>query len=134
MELSLNGIAIKRRQAIDRYEAFLWKPCLLMAEVLDGAESSDLRVRHDSIVQASPDLQIVLDISHVLHARFGFLTIGVIFAMVEPVGGNGIEVWRRLVRKHTPRVHTRCVQLFLGIISSKVAKTEDVLSGLLRWE
>ena len=101
-----------------------------MVEVLDGVEGSETVVPHDTIVAANLDYQAVVGETHILHVRLVTLTSGVSFAMVESASGEGIKVWRPLVRKHDSRTHTRWVQLLLGIINFKIPKMEDVLSGM----
>ena len=106
----------------------------LMAEVMEKTEMSDVVITADNVLKSNLDYQSALDNQHILHARLVSLMPGVSFTIVESSGGEGIEAWRLFSEKYNPRTHSRCVQLVLGITDHKIARLEDVLASVVRWE
>ena len=48
--------------------------------------------------------------------------------------GQGVEAWRQLCLRFDPQTDASFALLLIGLASFKIGKTQDVQSGLVRWE
>ena len=69
-----------------------------------------------------------------MHNRLLSLVSSTSFQIVQSCDGNGLEAWRLLSRRFNPTTPASCVSLMTQIINFKVARTEEVLSAIVRWD
>ena len=73
-------------------------------------------------------------LSATLQSRLITVTGKEAFAIVSAAEGQGVEAWRQLSQRFDPQTDARFALLLIALVSFKIGKTQDVQSGLVRWE
>ena len=73
-------------------------------------------------------------LSATLQSRLITVTGKDAFAIATAAEGQGVEVWRQLSQRFDPQTDARFALLLISLVSYKIGKTQDVQSGLVRWE
>ena len=141
---SLSNVRLDER-AFRRIEKFHdkkeeWKEW--RSQVLNAISECDNTFAEDLIIfEKKEDVITKLDLtptqqqlSATLSSRLISLTGKEAFAIVSAAERQGVEAWRQLNQRFDPQTDARFALLLIALVSFKIGKTQDVQSGLVKWE